>query len=51
MLFVWIIDILLEVDVVVGFLDVFFYFRIGVLCSDWVGLLNVLFVEGLNLGF
>lgn len=41
---------LFEVDVVFGFIDVFIYLRIGVLCCDWIGLFNVLFVEGFNLG-
>lgn len=43
-------DILLEVDKAIGFSDAFSHLRTGAPCADRVGLLNVLLVEGLNLG-
>lgn len=49
-LFMCIIDFLLEVDGVIGFIEVFIYLCIGVFCVDWIGLMNVIFVEGINFG-
>ena len=43
-------DIMLAVDAEVGFTDAFTNFRTGAVCSDKLGLMNVLLAEGLNLG-
>ena len=43
-------DILLKVDAATGFTDAFTHLRTGAPCQDRVGLLNVFFAEGLNLG-
>ena len=41
---------LLEVDAATGFTGAFTHLRTGAPCQDRIGLLNVLLVEGLNLG-
>ncbi|MEM9046809.1 MAG: Tn3 family transposase [Pseudomonadota bacterium] len=43
-------DIMLSVDTDVGFTEAFTNFRTGAVCSDRLGLMNVLLAEGLNLG-
>lgn len=43
-------DIMLTVDAEVSFNDAFTNFRTGAVCSDKLGLMNVLLAEGLNLG-
>jgi TnpA family transposase len=42
--------LLFEADDEVGFTEAFTHLRTGVPCADRIGLLNVLFAEGLNLG-
>ena len=43
-------DMLLDVEKATGFIDAFTHLRTGAPCKDKIGLLNVLFAEGLNLG-
>ena len=43
-------DLLLEVDERTGFSEAFTHLRTGAPCSDRIGLMNVLLVEGVNLG-
>lgn len=43
-------DLLLDVDKATGFTDAFMHLRTGTPCNDTIELLNVVLVEGLNLG-
>ncbi|MBA8903126.1 hypothetical protein FHW17_004038 [Phyllobacterium sp. P30BS-XVII] len=43
-------ELLLEVDAMIGFSEAFTHLRAGAPCTDWIGLMNVLLAEGINLG-
>jgi hypothetical protein len=43
-------DLLLEVDAATGFTEAFTHLRTGAPCADRIGLMNVIFAEGINLG-
>jgi hypothetical protein len=40
----------LEVDAVTSFCEGFTHLRTGAPCADWIGLMNVILAEGVNLG-